>query len=288
MVLVGPARPPQSSRKGPGARRGGEESGAPVKEGRAGPRHKGDRFIGVDIGAANRDEACSVASGLAMRVSWIRGSRSTPTAASCPAASTTVVGAFVGGRRGATPVGRGRAPNTLRCSSRRVDPRGDRLDREAVPAPARWASSPTWRSWVGRHPRDRLSGRGADKKQSGDHKLGGGVVLSRGSSVSSVVFDRWVECAPRARRSRSRSGGAARKPAPTRTRSTTRCAAFTPAARERVPNRYMHSPNEMVALEDLDRAADLLAAFRAAGLGAGVGFYPEIVQEFRGRCTASQ
>jgi tetrahedral aminopeptidase len=26
-----------------------------------------------------------------------------------------------------------------------------------------------------------------------------------------------------------------------------------------VPNRYMHSPNEMVSLEDLDRAADLIA-----------------------------
>ena len=26
-----------------------------------------------------------------------------------------------------------------------------------------------------------------------------------------------------------------------------------------VPNRYMHSPNEMVALEDLDRAATLIA-----------------------------
>ncbi|HOK44691.1 MAG TPA: hypothetical protein PLK67_02095, partial [Bryobacteraceae bacterium] len=28
-----------------------------------------------------------------------------------------------------------------------------------------------------------------------------------------------------------------------------------------VPNRYMHSPVEMVSLRDLDRAADLLAAF---------------------------
>jgi putative aminopeptidase FrvX len=28
-----------------------------------------------------------------------------------------------------------------------------------------------------------------------------------------------------------------------------------------VPNRYMHSPNEMVALEDLDRTARLLGAF---------------------------
>jgi len=58
-----------------------------------------------------------------------------------------------------------------------------------------------------------------------------------------------------------------------------------------VPNRYMHSPNEMVALEDLDRAADLLAAFarrlaRAAklpmvldadGLNAHAGRLAELV-----------
>src|SRR5216117_3955724 len=40
---------------------------------------------------------------------------------------------------------------------------------------------------------------GADKKHVGDHKLGGGVVLSRGSSVSSVVFDMLVECAEQAK-----------------------------------------------------------------------------------------
>src|SRR5205809_6515385 len=39
---------------------------------------------------------------------------------------------------------------------------------------------------------------GADKKHAGDHKLGGGVVLSRGSSVSPVVFDLLVECAEQA------------------------------------------------------------------------------------------
>src|SRR2546428_659940 len=41
-----------------------------------------------------------------------------------------------------------------------------------------------------------------------------------------------------------------------------------------VPNRYMHSPNEMVALEDLDRAADLLAAF-ARRLEPGMDFIPK-------------
>ena len=40
-----------------------------------------------------------------------------------------------------------------------------------------------------------------------------------------------------------------------------------------VPNRYMHSPNEMVALDDLDRAADLLAAF-ARRLKPGIDFIP--------------
>jgi endoglucanase len=40
-----------------------------------------------------------------------------------------------------------------------------------------------------------------------------------------------------------------------------------------VPNRYMHSPNEMVAIEDLDRAAALLAAF-AQRLEPGMDFIP--------------
>ena len=40
-----------------------------------------------------------------------------------------------------------------------------------------------------------------------------------------------------------------------------------------VPNRYMHSPNEMVALEDLERTARLLAAF-ARRLGDDVDFVP--------------
>ena len=40
-----------------------------------------------------------------------------------------------------------------------------------------------------------------------------------------------------------------------------------------VPNRYMHSPNEMVALEDLDRTARLLAAF-ARRLNPNTDFVP--------------
>jgi putative aminopeptidase FrvX len=40
-----------------------------------------------------------------------------------------------------------------------------------------------------------------------------------------------------------------------------------------VPNRYMHSAVEMISLEDIDRAADLLAEF-VAGLRGDEDFRP--------------
>ena len=39
-----------------------------------------------------------------------------------------------------------------------------------------------------------------------------------------------------------------------------------------IPNRYMHSPVEMISLDDIDHAADLLARF-AEGLAAERGFH---------------
>ena len=41
-----------------------------------------------------------------------------------------------------------------------------------------------------------------------------------------------------------------------------------------VPNRYMHTPNEMVALEDLERTARLLAGF-ARKLRPDTSFVPQ-------------
>jgi endoglucanase len=40
-----------------------------------------------------------------------------------------------------------------------------------------------------------------------------------------------------------------------------------------IPNRYMHTPNEMIALDDLDRAAELIAA-TVRSLTAGQRFIP--------------
>lgn len=99
---------------------------------------------------------------------------------------------------------------------------------------------------------------GMEKKELGEHKLGGGPVLTRGSIVSPVVFDLLREAA-------EAEGIPCTVHAAGRESSTDADAIHV--AREgaatglvSIPNRYMHSPNEMVALADLDRAAELLAA----------------------------
>ena len=100
---------------------------------------------------------------------------------------------------------------------------------------------------------------GAEKKRHGEVKLGGGPVLSRGSAVSPVVFDLLVEVA-------DAEGIPFALSAAPRVTGTDADAIFTahrgvPTGLVSIPNRYMHSPNEMVAWDDLDRAARLLAAF---------------------------
>jgi endoglucanase len=98
-----------------------------------------------------------------------------------------------------------------------------------------------------------------EKKELGDHKIGGGPVLTRGSSSHPVVFDRLLkaaevegiphtcQAAPRSTRTDADGIHLVRLGVPTGLVS--------------VPNRYMHSPNELVSLGDLEKAARLLAAF---------------------------
>lgn len=112
---------------------------------------------------------------------------------------------------------------------------------------------------------------GAEKKHAGDHKLGGGVVLTRGSSVSSIVFDLLVACAEEAEIPYTIQ--AAPRDTGTDADAIYNAMQGIPTGLVSVANRYMHSPNEMVTLEDLDRAADLLAAF-ARRLEPGIDFIP--------------
>ncbi|MFN8582212.1 MAG: M42 family metallopeptidase [Gemmatimonadaceae bacterium] len=96
-----------------------------------------------------------------------------------------------------------------------------------------------------------------EKKEVGEHKLGAGPVLTRGSVISPVVYELLRAAAERSSVPFTVQGAG---------RDTSTDADFIHLARGGVatglvsiPNRYMHSPNEMVSLDDVDRAAELLA-----------------------------
>src|SRR5881628_1719971 len=84
---------------------------------------------------------------------------------------------------------------------------------------------------------------GAEKKRAGEHKLGGAPVLARGSAVSPVVFDLLVECAEREKIPFSIQ--AAPHDTGTDADAIYNALRGIPTGLVSVPNRYMHSPNEM-------------------------------------------
>ena len=112
---------------------------------------------------------------------------------------------------------------------------------------------------------------GIEKRRHGDLRLGGGPAISRGASVSEIVFEMLVETAE-AEKIPYKIEAASRD---THTDAEAIFNAHRGVATGlvSVPNRYMHSPNEMVALEDLDRTARLLAAF-ARKLAPETSFVP--------------
>ena len=100
---------------------------------------------------------------------------------------------------------------------------------------------------------------GVEKKQQGEHKLGSGPVLSRGSAIHPLMFERLAETAEREKIPYTIQGSP-------RLTSTDADAIYlqrhgVATAVISVPNRYMHSPNEVVALEDVDATIQLITAF---------------------------
>jgi endoglucanase len=100
---------------------------------------------------------------------------------------------------------------------------------------------------------------GLEPKRHGEAKLGGGPVLARGSVISPVVFGKLVEAAEA--EGIPYGVQAAALATHTDADGVVNAARGVATGLVSVPLRYMHSPNEMVALEDLDAAARLLAAF---------------------------
>jgi endoglucanase len=98
-----------------------------------------------------------------------------------------------------------------------------------------------------------------DKRRYGDYRLGGGPVLSRGAAVNEQVFDLLVAAAEAEQIPFTVE--AASRDTRTDAESIFNAGNGIATALVSVPNRYMHSPSEMVVLEDLERTARLLAAF---------------------------
>ena len=98
-----------------------------------------------------------------------------------------------------------------------------------------------------------------EKKEIGEHKMGGGPIISRGALISPVVH--------RILRETAKANDIAHAVHAVGRDTSTNADAIH-IAREGVatglvsiPNRYMHSPNEMVSLLDVDNAATLITEF---------------------------
>ncbi len=98
-----------------------------------------------------------------------------------------------------------------------------------------------------------------DKKQEGDIALGKGPVIYRGPNMNPRVVEKLVETATAGEVPYQMAASGRATPTDANTIQTSRGGVATGLVS--IPNRYMHSPVEMISLDDIDRAADLLAGF---------------------------
>jgi endoglucanase len=102
---------------------------------------------------------------------------------------------------------------------------------------------------------------GNDKKKVGDVKVGKGPVLFRGPNINPHVFERLRSTAEGREWSVQICGAPRATGTDANAIQLSRDGVAT--ALVGIPNRYMHSPVEIASLDDLDRAAQLLAEFCA-------------------------
>jgi endoglucanase len=108
---------------------------------------------------------------------------------------------------------------------------------------------------------------GVEPKQLGEHPLGSGPAITRGSTLSPKVFELLVETAEEA--GIGHTIAASGRSTSTDADAIQISRAGIPTGLVSIPLRYMHSPVEMVDLGDLEATVELIAAF-AARLEAGV------------------
>jgi endoglucanase len=112
---------------------------------------------------------------------------------------------------------------------------------------------------------------GVDKRQRGSVSLGGGPVLIRGANINPVVWQRLRDEAEAAGLPYQVAALGQAAPNDANVLQVTRAGVATGLVQ--IPNRYMHSPVEVVSWEDLEAAADLLGRF-ACSVSADDDFVP--------------
>ena len=110
-----------------------------------------------------------------------------------------------------------------------------------------------------------------DKKQEGDIALGRGPVIYRGPNMNPRVVERLLETATTGNLPYQMAASGRATPNDANTMQVSRGGVATGLVS--IPNRYMHSPVEMISLDDIDQAAELLASF-ALGLSGDETFVP--------------
>lgn len=110
-----------------------------------------------------------------------------------------------------------------------------------------------------------------DKRQQGDVALGKGPVVYRGPNMNPVVTKRLLGLCDEHELPYQLAAIGRATPNDTNTIQISRAGVATGLVS--IPNRYMHSAVETISLDDIDRAADLLAAF-ACSLTANDDFTP--------------
>ncbi len=98
-----------------------------------------------------------------------------------------------------------------------------------------------------------------DKKQQGEISLGNGPVIFRGPNMNPVVTERLIKLANESALPYQLAASGRAVPNDANALQISRAGVATGLVS--IPNRYMHSGVEMISLDDIDQAADLLAAF---------------------------
>ena len=111
-----------------------------------------------------------------------------------------------------------------------------------------------------------------EKKEEGDVKLGKGPVIYRGPNMNPRVVQQLVRTADEQKIPYQLAAEGRATGTDANAIQVNRSGVATGLIS--IPNRYMHSPVEMISLEDLDQAAELLARF-AEGLTADAEFVPQ-------------